>query len=689
MVSSKKIRELIEKLYGNTETKCDILPLEKEDYDRNDPFLFCCSVCNETQSMTYTIINEFLKNKKSYCLNSLCKYYKIGRKMFSFDINKIYNKIGQKVNDYKTINKACELECMGCGNKRNVILTNITFGCENIDCEWKTHGYNRKTKEYYEDTKTNYSKKLNYEKIVSDKGFKLLQSVSTIQEKTILECPKQHQFETNLNHFIEYHEGKKTILCNKCYLEDIYNKVKNKLPENYELISKIYDIETIDSNMIIKCNNNHLLSCCVLNIINNIFDCHFCKGNTQVHITPPIIKIKTSTKTLQEKVSYTKGMEYEELKLDDDFDISRYFTFTNNILTTYDIPVSTMISLRKKMKDNPLLLESITRQFCRLTKNQPFIFIKYEESELEKKLLRFLNQENVNSFSVKQTSDTVFKMELNDNTKYFIISNPVGNDYLNHFVCKNICTATVKNTINIIDLWNNDELKYKLIRRGLSDIQVGGFSPSTFIQRFSYKYQRVYNFPPNVARAIYNFFNSKRVLDFSSGYAGRLLGFWGSDAEEYIGIDPNNEVCYNKIIEHLTKNSCEKKARVFCSPAEDFDFTTIGYFDTVFTSPPYFNLEVYQSSNENQSCIRYKKYKEWLTKFLFVVLDKSISVLSDNGILAINIKDIDNFSIAKDMNNYLRSKKELLYKFDILLFQPKKFKTNKQEYIYVYQKINK
>lgn len=686
MVSSKKIKELINKVYEIVEKKCDMLPIEKEDYDRNEPFLFQCSLCNETQSMTYTIINEFLKNKQSYCLNSKCNYYKVGRKMFSFDINKIYNQIGQKVNNYKTINEPCELECTGCSNKRNVILSNITFGCENVCCEWKNYGYNRKTKEFYKDTKTNYSKKLNYEKIVSDKGFKLLQNVSTLNEKTIIECPKQHQFECDLNQFIEYHGGKRSILCNKCFADDTYIKLTNKLPQNYTLISKIYDIETIHSEIDIKCVNNHLSRTPALNVLNNIFNCCFCQGKQE---KPTLIPVKKEKKTiLPEKVQYIKGMEYENIKIEEDIDISKYFTFSNDVLINYDIPVGILINLRKKMKDNPLILESITRQFCRLTKNQPFVFIRYEQDELEKKLLRFINQNsNIDSFTLKEISSMVFQMELCDNTKYFIWSISTGIDYLNHFVSKNICTAKVKNKPNIIDLWNNDELKYKLARRGLSDIQVGGFTPSTFIQRFTYKYQRVYNFPPNVARAIYNFFGSKRVLDFSSGYAGRLLGFWGSDAEEYIGIDPNDEICYKEIIKDLKKYT-DKEAQVFCSPAEDFDFTSLGIFDTVFTSPPYFNLEVYQSKNQNQSCNRYKTYKEWLNKFLFVVLEKSISVLSDNGILAINIKDIDNFNIATDMNNYLKNKKELIHKFNILLYQPKKFKTNKQEYIYVYQKVN-
>ena len=50
-------------------------------------------------------------------------------------------------------------------------------------------------------------------------------------------------------------------------------------------------------------------------------------------------------------------------------------------------------------------------------------------------------------------------------------------------------------------------------------------------------------FSPAAAKAIYERFDSKRVLDFSSGWGDRLLAFASCEGtEHYTGIDPNNNL---------------------------------------------------------------------------------------------------------------------------------------------------
>ena len=62
-------------------------------------------------------------------------------------------------------------------------------------------------------------------------------------------------------------------------------------------------------------------------------------------------------------------------------------------------------------------------------------------------------------------------------------------------------------------------------------------------------------------------------------------------------------------------------------------------FDTVFTSPPYFNIERY-NQEDNQSWKRYKKLNNWLDGFLFPVLEKSWNALNSGGTMIINISDV-------------------------------------------------
>ena len=62
-------------------------------------------------------------------------------------------------------------------------------------------------------------------------------------------------------------------------------------------------------------------------------------------------------------------------------------------------------------------------------------------------------------------------------------------------------------------------------------------------------------------------------------------------------------------------------------------------FDTVFTSPPYFNIERY-TQEPNQSWKKYKKIDSWLNDFLFVTLDKAWKGLKTNGVMIVNISDV-------------------------------------------------
>jgi len=143
-------------------------------------------------------------------------------------------------------------------------------------------------------------------------------------------------------------------------------------------------------------------------------------------------------------------------------------------------------------------------------------------------------------------------------------------------------------------------------------------------------------FKPQSAKVIYDFFQAKNVLDFSAGWGDRLVGFHASNAESYVGIDPNSKLHekYKAISEFCNTG---KKTEFICSPAEDADLGD-REFDFVFTSPPYFTLERY-SKEETQSWKRYPKMDKWLGGFLFPTLTKCWNHLSEGGRICVNIAD--------------------------------------------------
>jgi hypothetical protein len=84
----------------------------------------------------------------------------------------------------------------------------------------------------------------------------------------------------------------------------------------------------------------------------------------------------------------------------------------------------------------------------------------------------------------------------------------------------------------------------------------------------------------------------------------------------------------------------KKKADLFCSAAEDFDFTPYNeHFDIVFTSPPYFNVERY-SYDDTQSWVRYRNIDAWNELFLHKVINNLWPSIRKGGYLAVNIADV-------------------------------------------------
>ena len=158
-------------------------------------------------------------------------------------------------------------------------------------------------------------------------------------------------------------------------------------------------------------------------------------------------------------------------------------------------------------------------------------------------------------------------------------------------------------------------------------------------------------YPPAVAKSLYNLFEAKDVLDFSMGWGDRLAGFHASNAESYTGIDPNEEVMKNYPRQNELYETY-KKTKFIQAPAEDVDLSD-SEFDMVFTSPPYFHVERY-ADDETQSWKRYgKDIDVWLGDFLFPVLEKCWNSLKDGGTMIINIADVYASKTKTENKSYL------------------------------------
>ena len=163
-------------------------------------------------------------------------------------------------------------------------------------------------------------------------------------------------------------------------------------------------------------------------------------------------------------------------------------------------------------------------------------------------------------------------------------------------------------------------------------------------------------FCPTIICSLIKTFHSKKILDFSTGWGDRLIGTMSYDdkIKEYCGIDPNKSLHsgYKNMIKTFLPKSSHRKYNMIHGCAEDIISQLDTQFDLIFTSPPYFDIENY-SNDSNQSIHKFPKYEDWYTHFLLSCLRQSVTKLTSDGILAINIDNTPKHNIVdaliKDM----------------------------------------
>lgn len=128
------------------------------------------------------------------------------------------------------------------------------------------------------------------------------------------------------------------------------------------------------------------------------------------------------------------------------------------------------------------------------------------------------------------------------------------------------------------------------------------------------------------AKAIVQYFGARRVLDPCVGWGGRLLGSLAAGAT-YTGCepDPKTAAALRAILADLSLT-----ATILESPAETASLT--GPFDLVLTSPPYYNLELYNVP------LPYT-WETWVSDWLKPVILKCLGLLREGGVSAWSVKN--------------------------------------------------
>lgn len=156
---------------------------------------------------------------------------------------------------------------------------------------------------------------------------------------------------------------------------------------------------------------------------------------------------------------------------------------------------------------------------------------------------------------------------------------------------------------------------------------------------------------PAAAACMYKKYKAKRVLDFTAGWGARMIAAMALDID-YIGIDSNTDLKegYNRIIK-LLKPYTKSNVKMYFKKAEEVDFSKIGKYDYVFTSPPYEYLEAYENMKNyegdgkirqpsSSQKIKMQDSAKFYDEFLVPTLKKAYKYLPKNKHICLNMPDI-------------------------------------------------
>lgn len=147
-----------------------------------------------------------------------------------------------------------------------------------------------------------------------------------------------------------------------------------------------------------------------------------------------------------------------------------------------------------------------------------------------------------------------------------------------------------------------------------------------------------------------------RVLDPCGGHGDRLMGALGSDVVSvYEATDPNPELVsgWSEMIATFAPKK-PRRYRLHTIPAQEIN-EKFGMFEMVFTSPPYFDYEIY-SSLPGQSYTQGESLDAWINNFLYIMLDRAWERIVEGGFMIIHLTDVQKIRMCEPMYLHMKAK---------------------------------
>ncbi|XP_004365973.1 hypothetical protein CAOG_01102 [Capsaspora owczarzaki ATCC 30864] len=202
--------------------------------------------------------------------------------------------------------------------------------------------------------------------------------------------------------------------------------------------------------------------------------------------------------------------------------------------------------------------------------------------------------------------------------------------------------------------------EYRLIAQGAPGVQ--GYT-SRSLREFLYEnVKECTQFKPSLGVVLMRHFGATRVLDFSAGWGDRLIAAMAAGVARYVGVDPNtglragHDAMIAELGPHASGEQVSPQSRftIVYEPFQTARLPEGEMFDMVFTSPPFFDFEIY-TQLPGQSVLDHPRQDAWLVNFLCLSLAKAWSRLVENGHMLIHLSDVYKTKVVEPMSLFIQS----------------------------------
>lgn len=275
---------------------------------------------------------------------------------------------------------------------------------------------------------------------------------------------------------------------------------------------------------------------------------------------------------------------------------------------------------KKTMKKNTIKIHNMTINKSKLNKTQ------------KKKIAR-----QIFNITKKDALDDLEKIQqINcENIQQVKSGSPMGLKFINNYTLVPRLETIGNKGINFFDFIENKN-KFKKKKYVVDFLQALSKKNTTDTNKwyniFKLYFGYVGVFRPIVAMSLYCKFSPKTILDFTMGWGGRLVGACALNIPNYIGIDlnPSLEKPYHDMVKTLEKHSTTNIKLLF-QDALTVDYSKLNY-DMVFTSPPYYNIEIYNKTTQRSK-------DDWDEQFYRPIFKKTFQYLKKGGHYCLNVPE--------------------------------------------------